>query len=92
MSGGFSGSQEWILQIGSKLVRNQDCGVSGTKARRPGLDSLMADARRRKFSIVLVAAFDRVAWSVRHFLQVIESWKVWELFLFHDGNKWIQAE
>ena len=47
-----------------------DHGVSGTKARRPGLDALMADARKRKFSVVLVAAFDRVARSTRHFLQV----------------------
>ncbi len=47
-----------------------DNGVSGTKARRPGLDSLMSDARKRKFSVVLVAAFDRVARSTRHFLQV----------------------
>ena len=44
--------------------------ISGTKARRPGLDALMSDARKRKFSVVLVAAFDRVARSTRHFLQV----------------------
>ncbi len=50
-----------------------DHGVSGTKARRPGLDALMADARKRKFSVVLVAAFDRVARSTRHFLQVIDE-------------------
>src|SRR5438132_6930483 len=31
-----------------------DRGVSGTKARRPGLDALMLDARQRKFSVVLV--------------------------------------
>jgi DNA invertase Pin-like site-specific DNA recombinase len=30
----------------------------------------MSDARKRKFSVVLVAAFDRVARSTRHFLQV----------------------
>src|SRR6202041_1951827 len=42
-------------------------------ARRPGLDALIADARRKKFSVVLVAAFDRVARSVRHFLQVMDE-------------------
>jgi DNA invertase Pin-like site-specific DNA recombinase len=51
----------------------QDCGISGTKARRPGLDALMADARRKKFSVVLVAAFDRVARSTKHFLQVMDE-------------------
>jgi DNA invertase Pin-like site-specific DNA recombinase len=51
----------------------RDCGVSGRRARRPGLDSLIADARQRKFSVVLVAAFDRVARSVKHFLQVMDE-------------------
>jgi DNA invertase Pin-like site-specific DNA recombinase len=38
-----------------------------------GLDALMADARRKKFSVVLVAAFDRIARSTRNFLQVIDE-------------------
>jgi DNA invertase Pin-like site-specific DNA recombinase len=50
-----------------------DKGFSGTKARRPGLDSLMRDARRRKFDMVFVAAFDRIARSTRHFLQVLDE-------------------
>ena len=50
-----------------------DHGVSGAKARRPGLDALMTDARKRKFSVVLVTAFDRVARSTKHFLQVIDE-------------------
>ncbi len=50
-----------------------DVGVSGSKARRPGLDAMLADAHRRKFSIVLVAAFDRVARSVKHFLSVVDE-------------------
>jgi len=33
----------------------QDLGLSGTKARSPGLEALMAAARRRRFSVVLVA-------------------------------------
>lgn len=51
----------------------QDLGNSGTKARRPGLDALMADARRRKFSVALVASFDRIARSTRHFLQTLNE-------------------
>jgi DNA invertase Pin-like site-specific DNA recombinase len=47
--------------------------VCGKKARRPGLDLLMADARRKKFSVVLVAAFDRIARSTRNFLQVVDE-------------------
>jgi DNA invertase Pin-like site-specific DNA recombinase len=51
----------------------EDRGVSGKNARRPGLDALMADARRKKFSVVLVAAFDRIARSTRNFLQIIDE-------------------
>jgi DNA invertase Pin-like site-specific DNA recombinase len=55
------------------VAEYQDNGFSGAKARRPGLDALMLDARRRKFSVVLVAAFDRIACSTRHFLQVLDE-------------------
>jgi DNA invertase Pin-like site-specific DNA recombinase len=66
--------RELAAQRGIEVVQEyQDCGISGSKARRPGLDALMQDARRKKFSVVLVSAFDRVARSVRHFLQVIDE-------------------
>ena len=59
-------------QKGFEVTREYcDRGISGSKARRPGLDALMADARRREgeFSIVLVAAFDRIARSTKNFLE-----------------------
>jgi DNA invertase Pin-like site-specific DNA recombinase len=66
--------RELATQRGIEVVQEyQDCGISGSKARRPGLDLLMADARRKKFSVVLVAAFDRVARSTKHFLQLIDE-------------------
>jgi DNA invertase Pin-like site-specific DNA recombinase len=66
--------RELAAQKGYEIVREyEDRGVCGKKARRPGLDLLMADARRKKFSIVLVAAFDRIARSTRNFLQIIDE-------------------
>lgn len=50
-----------------------DVGVSGSKARRPGLDAMLKDARKRKFGVVIVAAFDRVARSTKHFLSVVDE-------------------
>jgi len=50
-----------------------DHGFSGTRARRPGLDRLMADAQHRRFDVVMVWAFDRMARSVRHFLEVLDE-------------------
>jgi DNA invertase Pin-like site-specific DNA recombinase len=50
-----------------------DRGISGSKARRAGLDAMMADARRGEFSILLVAAFDRVARSTKNFLEIVDE-------------------
>src|SRR3954462_10787659 len=50
-----------------------DHGISGTRARRPGLDGLMSDARRGRFDVVLVWASDRIARSVKHFLDVLDE-------------------
>src|SRR5579863_9224007 len=60
-------------QRGLEIVREYTDVISGTKSKRPGLDQLMADARRHRFDIVLVAAFDRVARNVRHFLEVLDE-------------------
>src|ERR1035441_10780773 len=61
-------------QRGYEVVHEyEDRGVSGTKARRPGLDAMMGDARRKKFSVLLVTGFDRIARSTRNFLQIIDE-------------------
>jgi DNA invertase Pin-like site-specific DNA recombinase len=61
-------------QRGFEIVREYcDRGVSGSKARRPGLDAMMADARRGEFSVLLVAAFDRVARSTKNFLEIVDE-------------------
>ena len=66
--------RELAAQRGFEVVHEyEDRGVCGKKARRPGLDLLTADARRKRFSVVLVAAFDRIARSTRNFLQVIDE-------------------
>ncbi len=66
--------RELAAKRGFEVVKEyQDCGFSGRRARRPGLDALIADARQGKFSVVLVAAFDRVARSTRHFLQLVDE-------------------
>jgi len=50
-----------------------DRGVSGSKARRPGLDAMMADARRGEFSVLMVGAFDRIARSTKNFLEIVDE-------------------
>jgi DNA invertase Pin-like site-specific DNA recombinase len=58
---------------GYEIVAEYTDTISGTKAKRPGLDKLMSDARRGGFDIVMVWAFDRMARSVKHFLEVLEE-------------------
>jgi DNA invertase Pin-like site-specific DNA recombinase len=60
-------------QRGFQIVEEYTDIISGAKAKRPGLDRLMADARRGKFDVVVVWAFDRIARSVRHFLEVLDE-------------------
>src|SRR5208282_2863388 len=66
--------QKLAAQRGFEVSREYcDRGVSGSKAKRPGLDSMMADARRGEFSVVLVAAFDRIARSTKDFLGIVDE-------------------
>ena len=50
-----------------------DHGVSGSKERRPALDCLMADARRRRFDVVLVWRFDRLGRNVKHLVNTLDE-------------------
>src|SRR4051812_22505835 len=50
-----------------------DIGISGSKASRPQLDRLMADAKKRRFDAVYVARFDRFARSVKHLVTALEE-------------------
>ena len=60
-------------QRGYEIVQEYTDKISGAKAKRPGLDQLLADARHGRFQVVVVWAFDRLARSVRHFLEVLDE-------------------
>lgn len=60
-------------QRGYEIVREYTDKISGLKARRPGLDQLMHDARRGRFDVLLVWACDRIARSTRHLLEVLDE-------------------
>src|ERR1700751_1846389 len=65
--------RELAKQRRYEIVREYTDTISGAKSKRPGLDQLLADARRHRFDVVLVAAFERVARNVRHFLEVLDE-------------------
>ena len=58
---------------GYQIVEQYTDRISGAKAKRPGLDSMMRDARRGRFDVLLVWASDRIARSVKHFLEVLDE-------------------
>jgi DNA invertase Pin-like site-specific DNA recombinase len=65
--------RQMAAQRDYKVVAEFTDKISGTKARRPGLDAMMADARHGRFDVVLVWASDRIARSVKHFLDVLDE-------------------
>ena len=65
--------RQMAAQRGYEIVHEYTDRISGAKARRPGLDELMREARRGRFDVVLVWASDRIARSVKHFLEVLDE-------------------
>lgn len=60
----FASARGWTI---TEFV---DTGISGAKERRPQLDAMLADVRRRKFDLVLVMKLDRLARSTRHLVML----------------------
>lgn len=65
--------RQMAAQRGLEIVAEYSDRISGVKSRRPGLDNLMRDARRGCFDVLLVWASDRIARSVKHFLEVLDE-------------------
>ncbi len=65
--------RQMAAQRGYQIVHEYTDRISGAKARRPGLDAMMADGRRGQFDVVLVWASDRIARSVKHFLDILDE-------------------
>ena len=65
--------RQLAAQRGYQIVREYTDQISSAKARRPGLDQMLADARHGRFDVVMVWASDRNARSVKHFLDVLDE-------------------
>jgi len=65
--------RQMAAQRGYEIIHEYTDRISGAKAKRPGLDQMMADARRGLFDVVLVWASDRIARSTKHFLEVLDE-------------------
>jgi DNA invertase Pin-like site-specific DNA recombinase len=50
-----------------------DRGVSGAKDRRPELDRLLADAKRRRFDVVVCWRLDRLGRNLKHLVVLLDE-------------------
>jgi DNA invertase Pin-like site-specific DNA recombinase len=53
-----------------------DRGVSGAKDRRPALDQLVADARRRRFDVLVCWRLDRLGRNLKHLVGLLDDLEV----------------
>ena len=49
-----------------------DEGMSGATDRRPALDALLRDARRRRFDVLVCWRLDRLGRNLRHLVALLE--------------------
>src|SRR5215510_13642597 len=54
-------------------VEYVDRGVSGAKDRRPALDDLVRDARRRRFDILVCWRLDRLGRNLKHLITFLDE-------------------
>jgi DNA invertase Pin-like site-specific DNA recombinase len=63
--------REYATARGLEVIHEYvDHGISGSRARRPALDRMMADARRRRLDAVAVVKLDRLGRSLVHLLNL----------------------
>src|SRR5947207_15213085 len=65
--------RQMAAQRGLEIAGIYEDRITGTRASRPGLDRLMSDARQGKFQVLVVWSCDRLARSVRHFLETLDE-------------------
>jgi DNA invertase Pin-like site-specific DNA recombinase len=64
-----------------------DTGISGSKERRPALDPLILDCRKRQVDAVVVYRYDRFARSLRQLVNALEEFRALgiDFVSLHEG-------
>ena len=65
--------RRYVEARGWTAVEYVDKGVSGAKDRRPALDQLLTDARRRRFDVLVCWRLDRLGRNLRHLVTLIDE-------------------
>ncbi len=65
--------RRYVQARGWTAVEFVDRGVSGAKDRRPALDRLIRDARRRRFDVLVCWRLDRLGRSLKHLITLLDD-------------------
>jgi len=65
--------RRYVAARGWRAVEYVDRGVSGAKDRRPALDQLVANAKRRRVDVVVCWRLDRLGRSLKHLITLLEA-------------------
>ena len=65
--------RRYVEARGWTAVEYVDRGVSGSKDRRPALDELVKDAKRRRFDVLVCWRLDRLGRNLRHLVTLLEE-------------------
>jgi hypothetical protein len=65
--------RRYVEARGWTAVEYTDLGVSGPKDKRPALDRLVADAKRRKFDVLVCWRLDRLGHSLKHLITLLDD-------------------
>ena len=65
--------RRYVEARGWQAAEYVDKGVSGAKDRRPALDALLKDAKRRRFEVLICWRLDRLGRSLRHLITLIDE-------------------
>jgi DNA invertase Pin-like site-specific DNA recombinase len=78
----YAGRRGWVV-----ADEYMDEGISGARERRPALDKLWADCRKRRVDAVVVYRYDRFARSLRQLVNALEEFRALgiEFVSLHEG-------
>lgn len=65
--------RRYIAARGWTAAEYVDRGVSGAKERRPALDRLVSDAKRRRFDVLVCWRLDRLGRNLKHLITLLEE-------------------
>jgi DNA invertase Pin-like site-specific DNA recombinase len=65
--------RDYCTRRGWEAKEYVDRGVSGAKEKRPALDQLLKDAKRRRFDVLVVWRLDRLGRNLRHLILLLDE-------------------